>query len=48
MIIKDHKIIECTESELFDYYISRGFDSIYSFIEYKNLLINKGVKIKET
>lgn len=31
MKIKDGKIVEATESELFDYYISRGFDDIMSF-----------------
>lgn len=45
MIIKDNKIVECTEDELFDYYISRGFDDIYSFPEYKRLVIEKGTKV---
>lgn len=45
MVVKDNKIVECTEEELFNYYLSRGFDDIYSFPEYKQAVINKGTKV---
>ena len=45
MIIKDNKIIECTESELFEYYLTNCFDDLFSFSRFKELLIKKGTKI---
>ena len=34
MIIKNGKIAEATEAELFNYYLSRGFDDIMPFKYY--------------
>ena len=46
MIIDDNnKIIECTESELFEYYLANCFDDLFSFSRFKELLIKKGTKI---
>ena len=34
MKIEDGKIVEATENELFDYYLTRGWDDIMSFPEF--------------
>jgi len=48
MIISEkNKILEATEEELFRYYLRSGWDDIYSFIDYKRLMIQHGVKIKD-
>lgn len=48
MIIgSNNKILEATEQELFRYYLRAGWDDIYSFIDYKRLMIEHGVKIKD-
>ncbi|MBR4401046.1 MAG: hypothetical protein IKT09_05060 [Synergistes sp.] len=35
MNVKNGKITECTEAELYDYWLARGYDDIYSFPEYE-------------
>lgn len=45
MKITDNKITEATESELYDYYISRGYDTLVDFITYYNSMVSAGVKI---
>ncbi len=45
MKITDNKITEATESELYDYYISRGYDILVDFITYYNSMVSAGVKI---
>lgn len=45
MKIKDNKIMAATEQELFDYWVNRGFDEIYSFPEYLEKMKEHGVKI---
>ena len=45
MKVENGKIAECTEEELFDYYISRGFDDIMSFTEYKQRCIANGTTV---
>lgn len=48
MIIgSDNKILEATNDELFRYYLRSGWDDIYSFPEYKRLMKDHGVKIKD-
>ncbi len=47
MIIKDGKIAEATESELFDYYLSRGFDDIMPFKFYMERCEGLGTIITE-
>lgn len=48
MKIKNGKIAEATELELFDYYLSRGFDDIMSFKRYMERCEDLGtVIIKE-
>lgn len=44
MKIKNGKIIEITETELFNYWLCH-FDEIYTFDEYKLSMINHNVKI---
>lgn len=47
MRIQNKKIIEATEAELYDYYLTRGWDDLYSFFEYKQLCAEQGTKIIE-
>ena len=44
MKIENGKITECTEPELFDYWLKR-FDSVYTYEQFKLSLIKKGVRI---
>lgn len=46
MKLKNGKIDEITEDELFKYYLSRGFDDIYPFDEFKRKMIEAGTKVK--
>lgn len=45
MKIKNGKIVQATESELFDHYLKSGFDEIMSFIDYKRKCETLGTKI---
>ena len=45
MVIKNKRIIEATEIELFKYYLKRELDDIYSFPDYLEKIKNMGVKI---
>lgn len=45
MIIKNGKIAECTEGELFGVYLERGYDDIMSFTQYKNECVRFGTRI---
>lgn len=47
MTIKNGKILEATELELYGYYLSRDWDRFYSFPEYKRLCAEQGTKIIE-
>lgn len=47
MKIKNDKIAEATEDELFGVYLSRGFDDIMSFPDYKNRCVELGTRIVE-
>lgn len=47
MKVKNGKIAEATEAELFEYYLSRGFDEIMSFLAYKAQCIRSGTRIVE-
>lgn len=47
MKVKRGKIIEATRDELFNYYISRELDDIYSFPDYVDLMKKAGTKIIE-
>lgn len=31
---ENNKIVECTENELFDFYLKRGYDDLFSFTDY--------------
>lgn len=44
MKVINNKIIEITESELFDYWLKR-YDEIYTFEEFKYSMIQYNVKI---
>ncbi len=44
MIVVNNKIIACTESELFDYWLTR-YDDIWSYPEYKRRMVEAGVEI---
>ena len=43
--IIDGKIAECTENELYDYWLSRGYDDIYSFPEFMQRCIDAGTVV---
>jgi hypothetical protein len=45
MKIKNGKIAEATEAELFKCYLSRGYDDIMPFTEYKRQCVKYGTKI---
>lgn len=45
MKIENNKIIEATELELYDFYLTRDWDELYSFPEYKRLCEEQGTKI---
>ena len=42
MKIENNKIVEITESELFELYLRRGVDEIMDFNEYKTRMKNAG------
>lgn len=46
MIIKDGKIIECTDIELFEYWLKR-YDDVYSYPDFKQKMVELGVLINE-
>ena len=45
MKVKNNKIVEATEAELFHYYLSRGFDDVMDFNTYKRSCQNNGTNI---
>ncbi len=45
IISSDNKIVSCTESELFDYYMSRDLCLLYSFEQYKLSCMRHGTEI---
>ena len=45
MKIKNGKIVEATELELYDYYLAREWFEVYSFPHYKRLCKALGMKI---
>lgn len=45
MEIESGKIVEATENELFNYYLKRDLDEIYSFPDYLNKMKTCGVNI---
>ena len=47
MKVKRGKIIEATRGELFNYYLSRELDDVYSFLDYVELMKKAGTKIIE-
>ena len=47
MKVKNGKITEATEDELFEVYLKRGFDDIMSFYDYKAQCMRLGTKIVE-
>ena len=42
MKIKDSKIVEITETELFALYLDRDMDEVMDFYEYKQMMIDSG------
>lgn len=47
MIVKNGKIAQATEDELFAYYLQRGFDDIMSFTDYKRRCVELGTVVVE-
>lgn len=45
MKIENGKIAEATTNELFDYYLTRGFDDIMSFTDYVRACMRAGTKV---
>lgn len=46
MVIRDGKIVECTDEELFDYWIKR-LDDAYPYEQFKFGCVMNGTKIVE-
>lgn len=47
MKIKNGKIVEATEDELFGVWLKKGFDDIMSFTDYKSRCVELGTRIIE-
>ena len=47
MKVKNGKIAEATEAELFEFYLSRGLDEIMSFPDFKTQCVRIGTRIVE-
>lgn len=47
MKVKNGKIVEATESELYGYYLKQEFYEIMSFTDYKERCIELGTKVIE-
>jgi hypothetical protein len=47
MKIKNNKIIECYENELYKRYLEQQMDDVMDFNNYKNNMMDHGVKIIE-
>ena len=47
MEVKDNIIVKATEAELFDYYLTRGFDDIMSFYEYVIMCKLSGTEVEK-
>lgn len=47
MIVRDARIVEATEPELFKVYLELGFDDLMSFHEYMKRCRELGTKITE-
>ena len=45
MKVENGKIVEATESELFDYYLTRKWDDIMSFPDYLEKMKSAGVEV---
>lgn len=45
MKVENGKIVEATESELFDYYLTREWDDIMSFPDYLEKMKSAGVEV---
>ena len=45
MKIENGKIVEATKSELFEHYLKRGFDEIFSFPDYCERCEMRGTRI---
>ena len=45
MTVKGGKIIQATESELYEFYLKRGYDDLMSFTEYKRKCIENGMEV---
>lgn len=47
MKVKNGKIVECTDNELFNWYLKNNWDDLYSYPDYKEKCIQHGTKITE-
>ena len=45
MKIEEGKIIEATENELFDYYLTRGWDDVLPFPDFLERMKETGVEV---
>lgn len=45
MKIENGIIVEATEMELYDYWLSRGFDDIYPFNDFIDAMCDAGTKV---
>lgn len=45
MITGNGKILKCTEDEMFEHYLDKGFDDIMSFDDFKRQCVGAGTQI---
>ena len=48
MKVKDGKIVQATEEELFAIYLKRGYDDLFSFDHYKRRCVELGTEVIES
>lgn len=47
MKVKNHKIVEATEEELFAHYLKHGWDDLMSFTDFIKVMMQRGTKVIE-
>lgn len=48
MKVKDGKIVQATEEELFNYYLGKGYDDLFPFDFYKRRCVELGTEVIES
>ena len=45
MIIEDGTIVACTDDELYEYWLRREYDDLYSYLEFRQSMVNLGTVV---